>query len=79
MQPTDLESAVTRQSWEWIADLAPRLDILVEIVDVDEAPAFAAGSSPDAATFRMMVTRGEATIRAAVQAEHRRFSAPIEV
>ena len=66
MQHTDLESAVTRQSWEWLADLAPRLDILVEMIDAEGAPAFPAGSSHDAATFRMMITAGEATIRAAI-------------
>jgi hypothetical protein len=62
----DPESAVNRQSWEWLADLAPRLDVLIEMVDVDGVPACPAGSSQDAAAFRMMFTAGEPTVRAAV-------------
>ena len=66
MQHTDLESAVTRQSWEWLADLAPRLDIVVEMVNADDVPVFHPGASPDAALFRTMLTGGESAIRAAV-------------
>jgi hypothetical protein len=66
MQHTDPESAVNRQSWAWLPDLAPRLDVLIEMVDVDGVPAFPAGSSDDAAAFRMMLTAGEPTIRNAV-------------
>ena len=66
MQQTDLESAVSRQSWEWLVDLAPRLDIIIEMVDEHEVPVFPVGSTPDAAEFRTMLTTGEPTIRSAV-------------
>ena len=66
MQHTDLESAVSRQSWEWLADLAPRLDIVVEMADPEGSSVFPAGSSHDAEVFRTMLTSGESTIRAAV-------------
>ncbi len=66
MRHTDLEGAINRQSWEWLADLAPRLDIIVEMLDAEDAPVIPAGSSQDAAAFRTLLTGGEATIRAAV-------------
>ena len=66
MRHTDLEGAINRQSWEWLADLAPRLDIIVEMLDAEDAPVIPAGSSQDAASFRTLLTGGEATIRAAV-------------
>jgi hypothetical protein len=66
MQHTDLESAVNRPSWEWLADLAPRLDFVVEMLDVDGSPVFPAGSSQDAAAFRMRLEAGEPVIRTAV-------------
>jgi hypothetical protein len=66
MQHLDLDGSATRKSWEWLADVAPRLDIVIEMVDVDGAPGLLAGSTPDAAAFRSMLAGGEATIAAAV-------------
>ena len=66
MQQTDLESAVSRQSWEWLVDLAPRLDIIVEMVDDHQSPVFPVGSTREAADFRTMLTSGEPTIRSAM-------------
>lgn len=66
MQPTDLESAVGRQSWEWLVDLAPRLDIVVEMVDADGVPVFPVGSAPDAASFRQMLKSGAPSLRSAM-------------
>jgi hypothetical protein len=66
MQQTGLESAVNRQSWEWLVDLAPRLDMIVEIVDEHQAPVFPVGSTPNAAEFRAMLTSGESTIHSAM-------------
>lgn len=65
-QQTDLESAVNRQSWEWLLDLAPRLDIILEMVDEHQAPVFPVGSTPEAAEFRSRLTSGEATLRSAM-------------
>ncbi len=66
MQQTDLESAVSRQSWEWLVDLAPRLDIIVEMVDEHQSPVFPVGPTPEAAHFRTTLTSGEPTILSAM-------------
>ena len=65
---TDLESAVSRQSWEWLVDLAPRLDIIIEMVDSGGLPVFPVGSSREAAAFRVLLTTGEPrSLRAAMR------------
>jgi hypothetical protein len=66
MRRTGLEGAINRQSWEWLADLAPRLDIIVELLDAQGAPVIPAGSSHDAVSFRTLLTGGEAIIHAAL-------------
>jgi hypothetical protein len=66
MQHTDLESAVSRQSWEWLVDLAPRLDIIIEMADSGGLPVFPVGSSHEAAAFRMLLTTGAPSLRAAI-------------
>ena len=66
MQQTDLESAVGRQSWDWLVDLAPRLNIIVEMIDEHDVPVFPVGSTPEAVAFRAMITTGEPAIRSAV-------------
>jgi hypothetical protein len=65
-QHTELESAVSRQSWEWLIDLAPRLDIIIEMVDEQRAPVFPVGATRDASEFRAMLTSGEPTLRSAM-------------
>jgi hypothetical protein len=66
MEHADLDSAITRQSWDWLIDIAPRLDVIVEMVDADEVPVFPVGTTRDAADFRIMLARGEPAIRAAI-------------
>src|SRR5262245_9414004 len=66
MQQTDFESAVSRQSWEWLVDLAPRLDIIVEMVDDHRSPAFPVAATREAADCRTMLTSGEPTICSAM-------------
>jgi len=66
MHHTDLESAVSRQSWDWLIDLAPRLDIVVEMVDEGGVPVFPVGPAAGAAAFRALLTAGEPTIRSAI-------------
>jgi hypothetical protein len=70
MQQMDLESAVGRQSWEWLLDVASRLDIVVEMIDARGAPMAPVGTSRDAAAFRMLLTTGESTLRAALSDVH---------
>ena len=66
MQHIDLESAVSRQSWEWLLDLAPRLDIIIEMVDSHGTPVFPVGSTADAAAFRALLTAPESALQAAI-------------
>jgi len=66
MQQTDPESAVSRQSWEWLLDLAARLDIIIEMLDEHQAPVLPVGSTPDAAKFRTLLASGEPTIQSAM-------------
>ena len=66
MQHIDLESAVSRQSWEWLVDLAPRLDIVIEMVDSHGTPVFPVGSTADAAAFRALLTAPESSLQAAI-------------
>jgi hypothetical protein len=66
MQHIDLESAVSRQSWEWLVDLAPRLDIIIEMVDSHGVPLFPVGSTQDAAAFRSMLTAPDSSLRTAL-------------
>ena len=67
MQQTDFESAVSRDPWEWLVDLAPRLDIIIEMVDQNHSPRVSRWfRTPDAEEFRTLLTSGEPTIRSAM-------------
>jgi len=66
MHHPDLDSAISRQSWEWLVDLAPRLDIIIEMVDEHQVPVFPVGSTPEALEFRTLLTSGEPTARSAM-------------
>ena len=66
MQQSDLESAVSRQSWEWLVDLAPRLDIVIEMVDSHGVPVFPPASTQDAAAFRAMLAAPDSSLQAAI-------------
>jgi hypothetical protein len=66
MQQTDPESVVSRPTLEWLLDVAPRLDIFVEMVDEHQAPVFPVGSTPHAAEFRTLLASGEPTIQSAM-------------
>lgn len=49
MEPSDLERAVGERSWEWLADLPRRLNVVIEVIDDRHGPMFPAGSTPGAA------------------------------
>lgn len=66
MQPSDLERAVSRQSWEWLFDLSRRLRVVVEAIDPGHVPVFPPGPSSGAATIRRMLTTGEPALAAAI-------------
>ena len=66
MQQSDLESAVSRQSWEWLLDLAPRLDVTMEMVDAKGVPVFPVASTQEAAAFRAVLTASDSPLQAAM-------------
>src|SRR5689334_12128576 len=61
MQAPDPERAFDGRSWEWLLDLPERLHVVVELIDRQQTPVFAARSTPAAASVRrMIVARGPA-------------------
>src|SRR5262245_34569261 len=66
MQPSDLESAVKRQSWEWLFDLPPRLNVAIEVIDADLVPVFPPGSTRAAVALRRILTSREPALVSAV-------------
>ena len=65
MQLIDLDSSVPRQSFDWLLELAVRLNVVIEVVDVYDAPVCPVGSTRDAAVVRTLVTNSEPALRSA--------------
>jgi hypothetical protein len=68
MQLLDLDSSAPRQSFDWLVELALRLNVVIEVIDVYDAPVCPVGSSRDAAAVRTLVTSGDPALRSAVAA-----------
>ncbi len=68
MQLLDLDSAAPRQSLDWLVELAVRLNIVIEVIDVYDVPVCPVGSTRDAAAVRTLVTNGDPELRAAIAA-----------
>jgi len=68
MQLLDLDSPAPRQALDWLVELAPRLNVIVEVIDVYEAPVCPVGSTRDAAAVRSLITSGDASLRGAMAA-----------
>jgi hypothetical protein len=66
MQPSDLESTVSRQSWEWLFDLPSRLNVVIEVIDDRHMPMFPAGTTAVAVTLRRMLIAGDPPLVSAV-------------
>jgi outer membrane lipoprotein SlyB len=80
MQPLDPEGSVPRQSLDWLVELAVRLNILIEVIDMYDAPVCPVGSTRDAAAVRTLLASGEPSIRAAVASAIRsRTPVPVAV
>jgi hypothetical protein len=71
MQTLELESSGTRPSWDWLVELAQRLDVVIDVLDAHDEPACPVGATLDAAVVRRILTGGEPAIRAAVSAAAR--------
>jgi hypothetical protein len=78
MKPSDLESAVHQQSWEWLFDLSRRLDIGVELIDADSAPMFSVAPTSAAAALRRGLQASETVLAAAIS-ECLRSTAPVSI
>jgi len=68
MQLLDLDSPVPRQSLDWLVELAIRLNVVIEVIDVYDAPVCPVGTTRDAASVRTLVTSGDPELRSAVAA-----------
>lgn len=66
MQPFDLRTAINSQSWEWLFDLAHRLNVAVEIVDDRRLPMLPVGSGQTAAALRRLVTTEASPLQSAI-------------
>jgi outer membrane lipoprotein SlyB len=68
MQLLDLEGSVPRQSLDWLVELGGRLNVVIEVVDVYDAPVCPVGPTRDAAAVRTMLSSGDLSLRAAMSA-----------
>jgi hypothetical protein len=68
MQLLDLEGSVPRQSLDWLVELATRLNIVIDAIDVYDAPVCPVGSTRDAAAVRTLLTNGASSLRSAISA-----------
>lgn len=78
MQASDLDSTVNRQSWEWLSEVALRLDIVIEVIDAHHVLVCPVGSTLEAAAIRRLITSEEPSIRAALT-EATRTKTPVPV
>src|SRR5262245_15301979 len=68
MQLLDLDNSAPRQTLDWLVELAVRLNVVIEVIDVYDAPVCPVGSTRDAASVRNLVTNGDPELRAAIAA-----------
>ena len=68
MQLLDLDSSSPRQSLDWLVELALRLNIVIEVIDVYDAPVCPVGSTRDAVAVRTLITGSEPSLRSAIAA-----------
>jgi hypothetical protein len=60
-QAADLQTAVRRQSWSWLAEIGRRLDFIADIVDDRGSPAGVAGPGASAITIRRLLAADSAS------------------
>jgi hypothetical protein len=68
MQLLDLDSSVPRQALDWLVELAVRLNVVIEVIDIYDAPVCPVGATRDAATVRNLVTSSDPVLRGAMAA-----------
>ena len=62
------DSSAPRHSFDWLVELALRLNVVIEIIDVYDTPLCPVGSTRDAATVRTLLTNSEPSLRGAMSA-----------
>ena len=62
------DSSAPRHSFDWLVELALRLNVVIEIIDVYDTPLCPVGSTRDAATVRTLLTNSEPALRGAMSA-----------
>jgi hypothetical protein len=66
MQLLDLDSSAPRQSFDWLVELAARLNVVIEVLDVYDVPVCPVGSTRDAAAIRTLITNSDSSLRGAM-------------
>jgi hypothetical protein len=66
MQPLELEGFVSRPSWDWLVEVALRLNVVIDVIGDHDTPICPVGSTLEAAVVRTMLTSGEPALRAAI-------------
>src|SRR5688572_9100942 len=80
MQLVEHDNSAPRQSFDWLVELALRLNVVIEIIDVYDTPVCPVGSTRDAAIVRTLLTTSGPSRRCAVPAAVRsRASVPVVV
>jgi len=68
MQLIEHDGSAPRQSFDWLVELALRLNVVIEIIDVYDTPLCPVGSTRDAAAVRTLLTNSEPSLRGAMSA-----------
>ena len=68
MQLIEHDGSAPRQSFDWLVELAVRLNVVIEIIDVYDTPLCPVGSTRDAAAVRTLLTNSEPSLRGAMSA-----------
>jgi outer membrane lipoprotein SlyB len=68
MHLLDLDSSPPRQSLDWLVELGIRLHVVIEVIDVYDAPVCPVGSTRDAVAVRTLITGSEPSLRTAIAA-----------
>lgn len=68
MQLLDLDSPAPRQALDWLVELAARLNVIIEVIDVWDVPVCPIGATRDAAEVRTLLTGSEPLLRSAMAA-----------
>jgi hypothetical protein len=80
MHALDLDSTMSRQSCDWLAEVALRLNVVVEVVDGQRAVVCPVGRTLDAATLRRTITGEDASLLDAIaDAAHSKTPVPVAI